>query len=144
MGHPNFTQPASSPPPLGYPACSASAPCARRLPCRGPLGCRFRNLALPCHLVTRPQVVTAQRSLNVRATVCWRLLEGGDRQNLLLNGAQGGALSERLLPLAGPTRSPTVFGPSTALNVPSETARTASRRSRAQTLVCLWNLPLNG
>ena len=85
MGHPNFTQPASSPPPLGYPACCASAPCARRLPCREPLGCRFRNPCAPLSPGDSPRVVTAQRSLNARATVCWRLLGGGDRQNLQVN-----------------------------------------------------------
>jgi hypothetical protein len=138
MGHPNFTQPASSPPPLGYPACSASAPCARRLPCREPLGCRFRNPCAPLSPGDSPRVVTAQRSLNARATVCWRLLEGGDRQNLQVNRWKEGHSAA----VGWPNTLSHCFRSLDRLNVPVENAATASRRSRAQKLRGIV-MPLN-
>jgi hypothetical protein len=55
----------------------------------------FPSLSLqdPCAPLSpsgSPRVVTAQRPLNAQATVCWRLLEGGNRQNMLLNRPRRG------------------------------------------------------
>lgn len=103
------------------------------LPCRGSLGCRFRNLALPCRPVTRPQCkVTAQCPLNTRATVLqqpWRLLSGGGRQKLLLNKPK--ERRQARASVGWPNTSRRLLGCSTALNVAAGRIPRWSGSSRA-------------